>query len=185
MLPSLTRFAAVALLVCAPAFAEPQGGHHHSKHFFARLKVGEALPEFHLTRLDGTPIDNKALQGYTLVSFYFAECEPCVKEVPLLNALAERRPDLHLLAFTFDSAKETKEFVAKHGLAWPIVTDAGKLTENIGVKAYPTMALFDRKGELVEVMVNRAQLGNPGAFDAWLYTVTFNHDRSSFGRRGL
>lgn len=136
---------------------------------FAKLKVGDAMPEFHMTRLDGSPVDNKTLEGrYTLVSFYFAECGPCVKEVPQLNALAARRKDVNLLAITFDGAKESKEFVARHGLTWPVIADAGKLTKEIGVKAYPTMALFDPKGKLVEVMTGSVRLGSPALFDAWL-----------------
>lgn len=136
---------------------------------FARLKAGASMPEFHLTRLDGTSVDNKVLEGrYSLVSFHFAACGPCVREVPLLNALAQRRKDLNLFAITFDSAKESKEFVAQHGLAWPIVVDAGKLTKEIGVTEYPTLALFNPNGKLVEVMTGSARLENPVAFDAWL-----------------
>jgi thiol-disulfide isomerase/thioredoxin len=114
-------------------------------------------------------VDNKALEGrYTLVSFYFAGCGPCVREVPLLNALAQRRKDLNLFAITFDGAKESKEFVAQHGLAWPIVVDAGKLTKEIGVTEYPTLGLFNPNGKLVEVMTGGARLADPAAFDAWL-----------------
>jgi peroxiredoxin len=235
MLPCLTRFAAIALFVSAPVFAEPQGvpipqfiapilspmnlDTVHSityqdekgqqideaafsalfaknksfamfkkphegglpdvtlrvqsakpvENSFSKLRAGDALPEFHLARLEGTAVDNKILEGrYTLVSFYFAECGPCIKEVPKLNALAQRRKDVNLLAITFDGEKASKEFVAKHGLTWPIIADAGKLTKEIGVKAYPTMALFDPKGKLVEVMTGGAQLENPASFDAWL-----------------
>jgi peroxiredoxin len=235
MLLSLTRFAAIALFVCAPAFAEPQGvpipqfvapilskmnldtvnsltyqdekGQQideakfaelfaKNKSFamfkkphegglpdvtlrvqsakpvensFSNLKLGDGLPEFHLTRLDGSAVDNKVLEGrYTLVSFYFAECGPCVKEVPQLNALAERRKDVNLLAITFDGTKASKDFVAKHGFTWPVISDAGKLTKEIGVKAYPTMGLFDPKGKLVEVMTGSVRLENPVEFDAWL-----------------
>jgi peroxiredoxin len=136
---------------------------------FAKLKVGDQFPKFRLARMDGAMVDNKALEGrYTLVSFYFAECGPCIKEVPQLNALAERRKDVNLLAITFDPAKETKEFVAKHGLTWPIVADARKLMNEIGVKAYPTMALLDPQGKLVEVMEGNVRLQDPAVFDAWL-----------------
>jgi peroxiredoxin len=232
---SLTRLAAIALIVCAPAFAEPHGvpipsflapmfsglnleavasityqdekgqqidektfaellsknkglamtkkphkdglpevtlrvqSNSPVANAFAKLKVGDPFPEFHLKRLDGAAVDNKMLTGrYTLVSFYFAECGPCVKEVPLLNALAKRRNDLNLLALTFDSATETTQFVAKHGLAWPIITDAKGLTDAIGVRAYPTIALIDPKGKLVDVHSGSARLENPAAFDAWL-----------------
>jgi peroxiredoxin len=133
---------------------------------FSKLKAGDAFPEFHLARLDGTPIDNKAFAGrYTLVSFYFAGCGPCVHEIPLLNKLAQARKDVNLLAMTFDSAKESTEFVAQHGLAWPIVPDAKKLTTDIGVRAYPTLALINPQGKLVDVMSGERDLP---ALNEWL-----------------
>lgn len=135
----------------------------------SKLKPGEAFPAFQLARLDGSPIDNRALDGrYTLVSFYFAECSPCVKEVPTLNALAERRKDMNLLAVTFDSAAVSKQFVADHHLNWTIVPDAGKLAADAGVKGYPLFALLDRHGKLVEMAYPNALIEAHGSFDAWL-----------------
>lgn len=136
---------------------------------FSRLAIGDALPEFHLTRLDGHPVDNRSFEGkYTLVNFYFAASETSLKQVPLLNAVAERRKDVNLLAITFDSVGDTRAFVEKHGLTWPIVTDADKLIKEIGEKAYPTMALFDPKGRLVDVYTGVGRLAYPAMFDAWL-----------------
>jgi peroxiredoxin len=133
---------------------------------FSKLKAGDAFPEFHLTRLDGTAIDNKAFAGrYTLVSFYFAGCGPCVAEVPVLNALAQSRKDINLLAVTFDDAKVSKEFVAQHSLAWPIVPGAGKLTKDIGVRGYPTLALINPQGKLVDVTSSVRDLP---ALNEWL-----------------
>src|SRR5205085_8277938 len=117
-----------------------------------KLKVGDTFPEFHLTRLDGAPVESKALLGrYTLVSFYFARCAPCVKEVPMLNALAERRKDINVLALTYDSAEESKRFVEEHHLNWVIVPDAKKLLmETIGLRGFPSLALLDPQGKVVE-----------------------------------
>jgi peroxiredoxin len=135
----------------------------------SKIKPGEAFPEFHLARLDGSAIDNHSLNGrYTLVSFYFAQCSPCVKEVPTLNALADRRKDMNLLAVTFDSVEESKLFVGAHHLNWTIVPDARKLTDDAGVKGYPLFALLDRDGKLVEMAYPNAILEAHGTFDAWL-----------------
>jgi peroxiredoxin len=136
---------------------------------FAALAPGETLPAFHLERLDGPPIDNTALQGrYTLVSFYMASCEPCVKQVPLLNTLAARRTDVRLLAMTPNGARESRDFVARHGLAWPVVSDAYGLVEKIGAKSYPAMALFDPQGRLVDAVVGAGRWQDAAALNAWL-----------------
>jgi TonB family protein len=103
----------------------------------------------------------------TLVGFYHSKCESCVKMVPLMNALAEHRKDLNLLAFTLDSARETEKFVASQGLTWPIVTDAGELAGEIGAK-FPAIALFDPKGKLVQVTVGEIPAENSFGLDLWL-----------------
>jgi peroxiredoxin len=134
----------------------------------SKVKPGEPFPEFHLTRLDGRAIDNDALKGkYTVVSFYFAECAPCIKEVPALNALAERRKDINMVAVTYDPIEVSKKFVAEHRLGWPIVPEAKKLVDAAGVKAYPTLALLDPQGKVVEFVFSGAVF-HGGGIDAWL-----------------
>jgi peroxiredoxin len=134
-----------------------------------RIKPGESFPPFRLTRLDGTPVDNKALEGkYTLINFYFAECAPCIKEVPELNAIAKKHTDLNFLALTFDSVADSKRFVAERGLTWPVVADARPLADAVGVKGYPTYALLDPKGRVVATSAGlRVADGRP-VIEAWL-----------------
>jgi peroxiredoxin len=135
-----------------------------------KLKEGDAFPAFHLARLDGTAIDNSALAGrYTLVSFYFATCAPCIREVPELNALAKRRSDLNVVAVTFDSPEESTGFVDRHHLDWPVVPKASDLINAVGVKAYPTLMLLDAQGRVVAFHVGGKS--EPGAIDAWVDKV--------------
>jgi peroxiredoxin len=134
-----------------------------------KLKPGDPFPAFRLIRADGKPVDNKALEGrYTLVNFYFAQCAPCIKEVPELNALAQSRKDVNVLALTFDSADETKRFVADTKFSWPVVPDARKLIAAAGVKAYPSMALLDPQGRVVEIMVGQRYAAQGGSIGGWL-----------------
>jgi peroxiredoxin len=134
-----------------------------------KLKVGDSFPEFSLARLDGTAIDNEALAGrYTLVSFYFAQCAPCVKEVPTLNALAERHKNINVLAVTFDSVAESKRFVEEHHLSWPIVPDARKLlTDTIGLRGFPAVALLDPQGKVVEFKMGGDAEHDAATLEGW------------------
>lgn len=135
----------------------------------AKLKAGDAFPEFRLARLDGTVVDNKSLAGrYTLVNFYFALCAPCVKEVPDLNALAKARPDINYLAVTFDPVAESTKFVADTGFNWPVLPDARKLTTAAGIKGYPSMILLDPQGKVVEVTAATRVTAGGGTFGGWL-----------------
>jgi peroxiredoxin len=117
-----------------------------------KVKLGSAFPEFKLPTTDKGEADNASLRGkYALLSFYFARCAPCVKEVPMLNAFAENHKDMHTLAITFDSANETKAFAKKTQFGWRTVADANGLINQVGIKMYPTLALLDPKGVLIAI----------------------------------
>lgn len=117
-----------------------------------KLKPGEEFPAFKLRASDDSLIDNAALKGrYTVVNFYFADCAPCIKEVPMLNEFIARNKEYGALAITFDSPEETKKFVRRTSFNWRTVTDAGDLLNQIGVKTYPSFALLDPKGMVVAI----------------------------------
>lgn len=144
--------------------------HAKSDPGFPALTVGEAMPAFHLKRLDGSAIDNEALQGrYTLVTFYGGASEmSALKALPMLNAVAKHRKDVNVLAFTRENDVQTAAFVDRQGFDWPIVTSADGLFQQIGVDISPSTALFDPDGKLVEVIRSVGWFEDPARFDAWL-----------------
>jgi thiol-disulfide isomerase/thioredoxin len=86
-----------------------------------------------------------------VLNFYFAECLPCIAEIPHLNAFARANHAVEFLAVTYDSAAKARAFVAKRGLTWPVVADAKRYTTKIGVPSYPTFALVSTSGKLIAV----------------------------------
>lgn len=108
---------------------------------------GDALPAFKLQTLDGRSIDNASLDGRpTLLSFHFAECVPCIAEIPMLNAFARGNPDFNVFAVTFDDAATSTAFATAHGYDWPILADAQDFIDTLGIRVYPTMLLVDATG---------------------------------------
>ncbi|XLZ72308.1 TlpA disulfide reductase family protein [Massilia sp. SR12] len=133
----------------------------------SKLVAGKEFPAFKLAATDGSLVDNEALHGrYTLVSFYFADCAPCIKEVPMLNAFAQRNKAYGTLAVTFDSSDEAKKFVQRTGFGWRTLANAKELIDRAGVKAYPTIALLDAKGVVVATTEGLDAKGN--AIDNWV-----------------
>lgn len=119
-----------------------------------RMAVGDAMPAFDGTLLDGVRIDRAALLGKpTLLSFFFAQCAPCIEEIPALNAFAQQAPDLRLLAVTFDTADVARDFVAKHGLRWDVLPDAQTTIDAVGVRVYPTLMLLDADARVLARVV--------------------------------
>lgn len=108
------------------------------------------LPDFELRDLAGKRVTSASLRGKpTLLSFYFAACVPCIREVGPLNEFAAARPGMNFLAVTFDDRETARRFVERYGFQWRVLPDARELIERIRVKNYPMVALFDAEGRLL------------------------------------
>lgn len=109
-----------------------------------------AMPVFDLKDLAGRRVTSASLHGKpTLMSFFFAECKPCILEVQPLNAFARGRPDLNVLAVTFDETATARGFVRRFGLRWRVLPEAREFIDRMRVKSYPMLALFDAQGRLL------------------------------------
>lgn len=116
------------------------------------IKVGNAMPKAAFVDIDGIRHNLGGLsEKPVLLNFYFADCPPCIAEIPHLNAFAKADNTVEVLAVTFDSAAVAKAFVVKHGLNWPVVADAKNYLNKIGVPGYPTFALVSSTGKLIAV----------------------------------
>jgi thiol-disulfide isomerase/thioredoxin len=113
------------------------------------VKPGEPMPAAAFADLGGTlrSLDGSGRKP-VLISFFFAECAPCIEEVPELNAFAQANKDVSVVAVTFDAAAEARAFVEKHKLRWPVVADATDYIDKIGVHVYPTLVLVSATGKL-------------------------------------
>jgi peroxiredoxin len=134
------------------------------------LKAGTAIPEFSLRTLDGKTLTRESLLGHeTLLSFFFAECGPCIAEVPALNAYQAKNPGRQVLAVTFDDADTAGDFVKQRKLNWSVATDAQKFMDAVGVKTFPTLVLVGPDGR-VKRSSQTAASGPHGlaSLEAWI-----------------
>jgi thiol-disulfide isomerase/thioredoxin len=140
------------------------------------VHLGELLPAEPLVTLSGTRVKLAQADGrYTLLSFYFDECVPCIAEIPALNAFAREHPDVHVLAVTFDSVSRARTFKSVRHLPWPIVADAQALIDTLGVQTYPTLVVVRPDGRLAETFSGSKLPGAAGdetaeaALAAWVH----------------
>lgn len=118
------------------------------------FKRGDVFPPFQLPSLQGATQRLSSYQGrYTLVSFFFAECAPCIAEVPTLNAYARQHGDMNFVAITYEDADTARQFASGRGLAWPILHDGQALIDTLGVSTYPTLMLLDPTGRVAGVAI--------------------------------
>ena len=126
------------------------------------FKRGDAFPPFELPSLQGSTLRLGDFRGrYTLVSFFFADCAPCIAEVPTLNAYAREHGDMSFVAITYEDAATTRRFVGERGLAWPVLHDGQALTDTLGVGIYPTLMLIDPSGHVAGAAVGMAMRDDP------------------------
>jgi peroxiredoxin len=129
----------------------------------AQARVGGPFPAFALATTKGTHVTAGALRGkLTLVNFFFADCVPCIAEIPALNAYARHYPEVQVLAVTFDDLATAKGFVRQRGLQWPVLVEGMPLISAVGVSGFPTFALIGPDGRL-RAIAHGASIAPEGA----------------------
>lgn len=83
------------------------------------LPVIYDVPEFHLTAQDGQPFDSKTLTGQIWVAdFIYTTCPgPCPRmtsQMHELQSAVEKLPDVKLVSFTVDPARDTPPVLADY-----------------------------------------------------------------------
>lgn len=116
------------------------------------FEVGDSLPMSDVLALPSWPADlsldvNKPL----LINFYFAQCAPCIQEIPQLNQFQLSHDDIDVLAITYDSADEAVAFSQEYSFGWPVVPEALSFIDTLGVDVYPTLLLVDSDDRLLAV----------------------------------
>jgi peroxiredoxin len=121
------------------------------------LRAGDAFPAFELPSTRGKRVTAAALRGrLTLVNFFFADCVPCIAEIPALNAYARHYPEVQVLAVTFDELPIAKGFAKQRGLQWPILAEGQPLISAAGVTGFPTFALVGSDGRVRAIALSAA-----------------------------
>ena len=111
------------------------------------IAPGITAPKIGKPDIDGIPVIYS--DKPTLVSFFFTECAPCIKEIPKINGLAESNPNVQFVSVTFDELSLVREFVSKYDLKTRVVADDRDFIDAMGVRTYPIYALISKDGRLL------------------------------------
>ena len=99
----------------------------------------------------------ETLRGRWGVINYWAQwCKPCIKEIPELNELARRHPDVALVGVNYDGA--TGEELARQleilGVAFPTLAEDPSAALGIPrPSVLPTTLIINPEGELVQTLL--------------------------------
>lgn len=105
--------------------------------------LGDPRPGFRHGGLDGQWIDVDDFgERALLVNFWATWCEPCVREMPLLQAVAARHRDsLAVVGIAADRPDAVRDFVAELEIDYPIAVGAADVMDTQRRWGNPTGAL--------------------------------------------
>ncbi|MEO1436590.1 MAG: TlpA disulfide reductase family protein [Bacteroidota bacterium] len=133
------------------------------------FEVGKTMNDFTLTTMEGDTIQLSKLKSeFIILNFWFAACKPCVQEIPLLNRLTKRFPevDITFLAVTFDAKETAQAFIEKHPFDFTICPGATEIIRQLGIVSFPTSVVLSR-----DLRVAGYEVGSSPKIDAELARI--------------
>ena len=125
-------------------------------------EIGSQMPKFSLPTLAGNEVkvSSADLAGkVVLIDFWATWCQPCKKEMPGYQKLA----DLYgprgfaVVGFKFDVMPDTEDpmqFAKKIGVHYPLAIAAEDLMQKFGgIQGLPTTLIYDRQGVLRQKII--------------------------------
>ncbi len=114
--------------------------------------VGENAIFFEAKTILNKNINLDSLKGQVVVlNFWFTACSPCIKEIYLLNKVAEKHKDkVHFLAISFDKNDAYLARVVRiREMQYQIIADREDICKAYKIKMYPTNIIIDKKGKMI------------------------------------
>ncbi len=122
--------------------------------------IPEQVPDIKLADLSGTQRALRTIPGRTrLYNFWASWCEPCRREIPLLNALqgAHRAEGLAIVGIAVDSPAAVHKFLKKTPLRYTVLVgeeDGAEAAQRFGMQlALPFTVFADAKNQIVAIKV--------------------------------
>ncbi len=156
--PRRSAFAAGLVVFAVAAVGVAANGAWSARHLSALkpLSHGQPAPDFRLPRGDGTPgsLALSELRGRVVVlDFWATWCPPCLAMMPTVHELDHewRGRGVSFVGVNSDGGIDPavlQEFVAQHGITYPVVLDEGDVGSLYKVRSLPTMIVVGKDGAI-------------------------------------
>jgi len=121
--------------------------------------VGNTIPDFALTSLDGKTVDKDSLKGQPVVlNFWATWCMNCRAELPVLKELAAKSGAKVVgIALDETGAETVKPFVAAQGINYPVLVGDQETFQQFNGVAIPYTLVLDRSHRIVRIYRGHAE----------------------------
>lgn len=120
-------------------------------------RLNNLAPNFVLDDTNGNTFELWDLRGSpVLINFWTTWCGPCLDEMPDIQALSEKYPDLVVLGINGDgeSYEDVSSYAEKNELTFPLLIDADEsVSGSYRINAFPTSFFIDRAGVIQKINV--------------------------------
>jgi len=123
--------------------------------FIATLNkaYSQQLPTFSYLTTSGDTINDKFLSGKAVyINIWETYCGPCIDEIPVLNALKQKHPNIIFLAITPATKSKTLKFLKAHPFSFPVIYEAKDLAAKLIKGGYPTHVFINKSGEMKSLL---------------------------------
>ena len=138
----------------------PVGPAHPKPTAIAAGEIGSHLPGFSARDLRGRRISSADLHGkVVLIDFWATWCQPCKKEMPGYQKLADRYGPrgFAVIGFKLDIMADTEDpraFARRLGIHYPLAVATDEIKNKFGgIEGLPTTLLYDRQGILRQKII--------------------------------
>ena len=121
-----------------------------------RREMGDKpAPAMHAKAWFNTPdgLSLEKLHGkVVLLDFWGTWCGPCVKKLPLVEALHRKFKDQGLVVIGIHSAQDSEkvgDFLKETSITFPIAIDQNETAKNYAISSWPTYFLINRAGKVI------------------------------------
>lgn len=121
--------------------------------------------------LEGVSVPLSSYAGRPLIiNFWATWCAPCVKEMPDLDALSKKYPDMHFVGVAIDTAANVERFLKKVQVSYPLlVAGHGGIEAMKGLGnskgGLPYTVIFDADSRIARDILGQV---DPSDLDAYL-----------------
>ena len=156
----ITHRASLIALINAPAAQTPAAASGASEPSAKAPAVPESLPDVRMPDLSGTERSLRDFLGHPLiVNFWATWCDPCRREMPLLQQLwTQYRPaGLQVVGIAVDSRTAVQQYLRTTRVGYPLLVgedEGSAAVARFGIEPVLPFSVFaDAKGRIVAVKV--------------------------------